>query len=217
MSDAYLNAPATRFVATHCCCCGKALVDALSVERAIGPECFKRHGADVEPSPADWTAVECFLANFGADVRADSPEVVGCRDARRIANVLVHRFARNFRTARWIPDCLYALGFHALAARCAKRARVKLGQKVEPAAVVVTVDTLTDTSKGRTTTRTVYTVRAPFSPDFNARYVPGRWFDRAAKCWRVKQDSRESLWAAIRACFKGLPIVSPDGTTKTIQ
>ena len=35
----YENAPATILLATHCCCCGKALVDAISVEMGIGPEC----------------------------------------------------------------------------------------------------------------------------------------------------------------------------------
>lgn len=35
----YLNAPATRLLATNCCCCGRSLVDATSVELGIGPEC----------------------------------------------------------------------------------------------------------------------------------------------------------------------------------
>ncbi len=43
MSDAYLNAPQTRLLATHCCICGKALCDAISVELGCGPEC--RSGA----------------------------------------------------------------------------------------------------------------------------------------------------------------------------
>jgi len=40
----YENAPATKMVATHCCCCGKALVDAKSVEAGMGPVCRKVHG-----------------------------------------------------------------------------------------------------------------------------------------------------------------------------
>lgn len=35
----YLNAPATQLLATNCCCCGRSLVDAVSVELGIGPEC----------------------------------------------------------------------------------------------------------------------------------------------------------------------------------
>ena len=40
MSD-YTNAPATKMLATHCVCCGRPLVDAVSVEMGIGPECRK--------------------------------------------------------------------------------------------------------------------------------------------------------------------------------
>lgn len=41
--NTYENAPATKMLATHCVCCGRALVDATSVEMGIGPEC--REGA----------------------------------------------------------------------------------------------------------------------------------------------------------------------------
>lgn len=37
----YESAPATIMLATHCCCCGRPLVDAISVEMGIGPECRK--------------------------------------------------------------------------------------------------------------------------------------------------------------------------------
>ena len=35
----YENAPATKMLATNCCCCGRPLVDSMSVELGIGPEC----------------------------------------------------------------------------------------------------------------------------------------------------------------------------------
>lgn len=40
----YENAPATKLLATHCCVCGRPLVDALSVELGIGPECRAKNG-----------------------------------------------------------------------------------------------------------------------------------------------------------------------------
>lgn len=43
----YETAPATELVATHCCACGKPLVDAKSVEMGIGPVCRKKHGFDM--------------------------------------------------------------------------------------------------------------------------------------------------------------------------
>jgi hypothetical protein len=219
MTDAYLSAPATRFVATHCACCGKALVDALSVERAIGPECYKRHGADTQPGLPDWNSARTFLANFGKDIAATDPALLTTTDARMLCNVLIHRFAKQFRTARWIPDCIFALGFVKLAERLAKRARVHLGQVTsEPAPTVrITIETVTDTWKGKTQVREVFTVRAPFSPDFNNAAVPGRWFDRKIKAWRVPVASKPALWTALQGCFKGLPLVTPKGATVTIQ
>jgi hypothetical protein len=35
----YLSSVQTRLLATHCCCCGRPLCDAISVEMGIGPEC----------------------------------------------------------------------------------------------------------------------------------------------------------------------------------
>jgi len=40
----YENAPATKMLATHCAVCRRPLVDSVSVELGIGPECRKRHG-----------------------------------------------------------------------------------------------------------------------------------------------------------------------------
>jgi len=44
----YENAPATKFVATQCVCCGRALVDAPSLESGMGPVCRKKHGYNDE-------------------------------------------------------------------------------------------------------------------------------------------------------------------------
>lgn len=42
----YESAPATQILATHCCVCGRPLVDAKSVEVGMGPDCRRRYGAD---------------------------------------------------------------------------------------------------------------------------------------------------------------------------
>jgi hypothetical protein len=44
MSDGYVNAPATKLLATNCLACGRPLVDAISVSVGLGPEC--REGFD---------------------------------------------------------------------------------------------------------------------------------------------------------------------------
>lgn len=44
VDDGYENAPATRLVATNCVACGRPLVDAISVEAGMGPDCRSKHG-----------------------------------------------------------------------------------------------------------------------------------------------------------------------------
>lgn len=105
--NTYENAPATKLLATNCACCGRALVDAVSVETGIGPECRK---------------------NFSVDVVVDEA-------ARNEANVLVHAVAKKgVKKAECRAICakLDALGFVVLAARIMKRFRMTLA----PAAVV---------------------------------------------------------------------------------
>ena len=108
MSNAYVNAPATKLLATNCACCGRSLVDAVSVETGIGPECRKRFGSDVVVNEA----------------------------ARTEANELVALVARRGITraqAKEVFQRLHALGFTVLAARIAKRFRttVEVGPSVE--------------------------------------------------------------------------------------
>lgn len=46
----YENAPATKMLATHCAACGRSLVDAVSVEVGMGPDCREKYmgGATVD-------------------------------------------------------------------------------------------------------------------------------------------------------------------------
>jgi hypothetical protein len=46
----YLEAPATKMLATHCAACGRPLVDVVSVEVGMGPDCRARLTATVECS-----------------------------------------------------------------------------------------------------------------------------------------------------------------------
>jgi hypothetical protein len=222
-----------RFISTHCGCCGRALKDALSVEKGIGPDCRALYGDVTTTATAapDWVSARTLIACFGATTF--SPGVLGCDDARKVSAVLLHRFSRHFRTARWIPDAVYALGYHKLAERMAKRAKVRIGAAVAeqtrrasaPVAPVVTAPVVTapvvkiwnaqvtSTYNRRTTTLEYLTVEAPFSKAFNAAVVGGRWFDRSIKAWRVPVGSKPALWAALRVAFAGLNLVTKNGTT----
>jgi len=105
MSD-YENAPATTMLATHCCCCGRPLLDAVSVEAGIGPDCRKKHGFGEAQAAPDWAAVARL-------------ELEGAwpTDPHAWANSLVHRIACN-RSGDDVPRfvaCIHALGYRKLA------------------------------------------------------------------------------------------------------
>lgn len=49
----YENAPATKMLATHCCLCSRPLVDSVSVEAGMGPDCRENAGYYVPEATAD--------------------------------------------------------------------------------------------------------------------------------------------------------------------
>jgi hypothetical protein len=71
MSASYLSAPATKMLSTHCVCCGRALLDATSVQMGIGPEC---RGGD-DGGIADDVRVAANKLVFEASVAASAGEV----------------------------------------------------------------------------------------------------------------------------------------------
>lgn len=218
----------TKFISTHCGCCGKELKTPESVEAGIGPECRARYGTLSTRSAApDFVAARTLIAGFGEGVFA--PDVLACEDAATVAAVLMHRFSRHFRTCRWIPDAVYALGYHKVAERMAKRAEVKIGEGAqEPGADAPSVARVRGFRGGfrgvrrapRVETVSIAVegdtliVRTPFNEGFNAALretVAGRRWDSAAKAWRVPAAAKPALWTALRGSFAGLTLTSPKG------
>jgi len=184
----YENAPATLLLATSCCCCGRPLVDAISVETGVGPECRKRYGFNEAQGPADWDAVAKFAEGL------DFPCSGG--DARKAVNVLVHRVAVG--TAGDVVKtvgAIGALGYTKLAARLASRvAKVTITVEGEDLAIV-----------------TAYSEES-----VNAlRSVPGRrWVKneggRGGKT-TFPLSSRRALFNALTSLFPGAYGVGPKG------
>lgn len=90
------RAPATEMVATNCCVCGRALLDAESVESGIGPTCAERTGVR--------------RGELAPEIRAE-------------ANRLVYRLAQLQRSPDAVPLCarLRELGLDTLAERIEER------------------------------------------------------------------------------------------------
>jgi hypothetical protein len=92
----YENAPATKMLATHCCLCARPLVDAVSVEAGMGPDCRENSGYYAEGASAD---------------------------ARSTVNAIVYRIAAGMDLAE-LPaaiETVRSYGFHKLADTLAKR------------------------------------------------------------------------------------------------
>lgn len=198
-ASGYENAPATILLATNCACCGRPLVDALSVETGMGPVCREKHGFNAADAEVDFLAVAVALA-------AALPEalyvatVKGCASAREAANRLVHRAA----VAQEGPDftaCaqgIAALGFTTLATTLVKRAK---GVRVE---------------------RTEAGELGVFLPGYNplfvakAKAIGGRAKKLSAKVWRwdFPAAKRAALWSVLKASMpSGTPVSGEKGVT----
>lgn len=181
----YETAPATQLVATDCACCGRPLVDAVSVETGIGPVCREKYG---------------FLDEVTSSVEAlaEAQTILGATlsieglDARSAANKIVHFIAAHESDAHALARCqagvaLVKIGFVRLAARLCERETERGAINVE--AVGATLE-----------------VRTPFSERFNEniRSLRGVRWDAARKVRIVPHRSfvdRIALWRVLEKSF----------------
>lgn len=193
----YENAPATALVATDCACCGRPLVDAVSVETGIGPVCRAKHGYSDAQAPAHWGNAAVALRahpELQAVISARAPE------ARDAANAIVHRIACE-QGSPAVPSMIaavYSLGFQTLALRIAGNLT---------AAIRVTRD-----SNG------LLAVKAPFSEAFNmhVRRCRGQRWDGARKVRTVPASERAALWGALKASYPAGTIVAGENSVAVL-
>ena len=96
----YESAPATILLATNCCVCGRALVDSISVEMGIGPEC--RKGWDLGIAPE--TQKACNLLTHRAALACTEGRIEEVRAiAKEISDlgltVLADKISQRFKNA----------------------------------------------------------------------------------------------------------------------
>lgn len=197
----YENAPSTKMLATHCCACGRALRDAVSVEAGMGPDCRERHGYGEPQAPADWDVAEQVMLAAETDGDAQHEgyvavvsEARGTQNAHRAANVLVHHAACVDRSERKpFVATLAALGFHALASALARAA----GEMVSVEGPVP------DARGPRYVVRQSRFDRA-FADALYAARIGARW-DRERKAYLVPADARaqRELWRVMREHYAG--------------
>jgi hypothetical protein len=114
--SSYVTAPATILLATHCCCCGLPLVDAISVELGIGPECRKGENQGIDEQQRKLCNQLTHQAALAAQ-RGNVDAIRQCADAIRnlgldtLADKVARRFVNAERLAKIIitnasNDCL---------------------------------------------------------------------------------------------------------------
>jgi len=172
MSD-YTQAPATQMLATNCVCCGRALVDACSVELGIGPEC--RNGI--------------------------FPEGVDDCD-RKIANEHVHAAAiaaqgGHAEKVVEIAGMIRDLGFTELADKVERRFKTGVAKAERNADIEITED------GDDLLVKTPYRRGDADAFVQAWRDIPGRRYDRATKCNRIPKASKNALWGLLRTFFPG--------------
>lgn len=185
-TNSYEDAPATRMLATQCACCSRPLVDAVSVEVGVGPDCRVKHGYGEAQAAPDWDWAERELAPGDLAIdRTKSP--------REAANLLVYWVAarQDGPDVLRLVSAIRALGFVSLADRIARRlARVSIALEAGH-----------------------YVVRGPYSDEAVAafRSIPGRRFDRESKSNIVPASSRRELFAALKRAYPGETASGPRG------
>lgn len=96
----YENSVQCRLLATHCCVCGKALVDSISVQMGIGPDCRQgfNQGIDADTQKA------CNVLTHEAAVAAQEGNVAKVRKCAEMIRtlglpVLADKILERFKNA----------------------------------------------------------------------------------------------------------------------
>jgi hypothetical protein len=194
----YENAPATRLLASHCCICGRPLVDGLSVELGLGPECRKRHGYRKLDTAPNWEVVTAMLYNHHQQVTPETIVAIEAQDERRFANIVVNWAARNRSNRRDVlraAQLIVAAGYVKLGKTLARRA-------------LRTLPLVTVTKENE-----YLIVEAPHNTQaiLESRNVTGRTWDskRKVKIWPM--SSRLEVWDWLKAHYRGYPILTDRG------
>jgi len=182
MSNDYTQAPATLMLATNCVCCGRALVDAVSVELGIGPECRS----------------QAF------------PEGVD-DDDRELANEHVHHAAiaaQNGHATKVVEyaELIRKLGFVGLADKVEKRFKKGAALTAQKADIVILedgADLLVVTPYRRS--KSDEFVEA-------WRGIKGRRWDYKTKKNRIPKTQRPALWDLLKTYFPNKWGVGPKGS-----
>ena len=208
----YVNAPATKMLATHCACCGRPLVDADSVDLGIGPDCRSRY---MKPEPGtDDTAVAFAVLAAAGLPQSIMESVAAAPTAREQANVIVHFVAVNRDDDDLVLSCataLRSLGYATLADKVADgRTSIRIEVKADEILVYTPrspafLDALRGVPRRR--------VNREYAESSDRAGKVRRWRSGAPvfKCWAFPADAKRAVWNALVSVFPGQRGYGPRG------
>jgi hypothetical protein len=169
----YTEAVATKMLATNCVSCGRPLVDAVSVEVGMGPECRK----DLFPESIDG-------------------------EARKEANLIVHQAAIAAQTghAEKVMELaikLVEMGFTELGGKVARRFKNGVVRAEINADIVITV------VGGNIQVKTPFRRGDKEAFIQAWRSIPGRRYNRKMCLNEVPTEQRAALWMLLQRFFPG--------------
>lgn len=191
----YEEAPATRLLATRCCVCHRPLVDAVSVEAGMGPDCRDKYGWGQAQANPNWDAARDIMDAH--DLFSIAPPIVGSlwgENAHHVANKLVWVIATETHpksdSAR-MAQVVAALGFVTLGYTLMQRL----------------ADVVVWEEHGK------LMLEAPYDPDALPflREVLGRTWNKDEKRNEFPMEAKLELWAALQRAYPGRLGMGPKG------
>jgi len=198
---------------SHCCACGRSLVDALSRETGIGPICAEKFmGGQAVDAPVNAAQLEAAMAAAPARLQEAMAAAVESLNARNIVNKAVYQasvaisYPDQDRSKMLAAVCkiVVACGYLKMADRLEYR---YLGKDFKKATL-----RLTRLSDGR------IELVSPYNPDFVTRLrdVPGRRWDGMRKVNTVPESSLPQLMSVLADFYPDQLMIGLDGTMEAI-
>lgn len=106
----YEDATATKIMATHCCACGKPLVDSVSVQTGMGPICRKKYGFDVEVPPRVRALANKIVYRLACDVSHNTVTMESMEASSNLRALGFPKIANIFE-ARMVRIAIHVDGF----------------------------------------------------------------------------------------------------------
>lgn len=200
MESSYTNSPVYDLNPTHCSVCGRPLVDAVSLEHAMGPICRKKYGYEqqVDLSVEQARAAIHLLSDLQNKTVFDkASNAILAEDSRKASNILNLAIAVLFRKDKGHPDlaislkALHEMGYVRLAERLSERL---VSVKIEEKGGYVVLNT-------------------PYDEGFIAlvRAIEGRRWDSEQKAWKVPVGQKKAVWDALQSAYSGHMANGPKG------